>query len=159
MLEINRKLKLKKEVIVLKSILIVLLLGLLGAASASDVIAFVKNVEGESILKRSGESFAIKKGMQLFEQDIVDTGSNGKVGLSFNDGTGIALGVKSVLVIDRYLFDPAQKKFAFDIELKKGVGVFESGKIGKLAPEKVNFKVRQGVIGIRGTKFLVEVEE
>lgn len=144
----------------LKSVLIIVIIGLSIVASASsEVVAFVKSVEGESVLKRDNEAFSIKKGMQLFEQDIIETGSTGKVGLSFNDGTAIALGVKSVLVIDSYLFNPAQKKFAFDVELKKGVSVFESGKIGKLAPEKVNFKVRQGVIGIRGTKFLVEVED
>jgi len=44
------------------------------------------------------------------------------------------------------------------VTLPKGTIVFESGKIGKLAPEKVTIKVPQGIIGIRGTKFIVEAE-
>lgn len=80
------------------------------------------------------------------------------MGISFNDGTRIAIGSKSILVIDNYLFAPSRKDFRFDLSLQKGTAVFESGKISKLAPEKVHFKVPQGVIGIRGTKFVVEAE-
>jgi hypothetical protein len=35
----------------------------------------------------------------------------------------------------------------------------ETGKIGKLAPQNFAFQIPQGTIGIRGTKFIVDVEE
>ncbi|NOX16251.1 MAG: FecR domain-containing protein [Epsilonproteobacteria bacterium] len=51
-----------------------------------------------------------------------------------------------------------KNKFAFDLNMKKGLASFESGKIGKLAPKVVHFRVPEGTIGIRGTKFYVEVK-
>ncbi len=42
--------------------------------------------------------------------------------------------------------------------MSKGLATFESGKIGKLSPESVRFRIPEGTIGIRGTKFYVEVK-
>ena len=90
--------------------------------------------------------------------DELKTSKNTNVGLSFNDGTRIALGSNSHFKIDGYLFAPAHNDFRFDMTLASGTALMESGKIGKLAPQKVSIKAPQGIIGIRGTKFIVEVE-
>jgi hypothetical protein len=128
------------------------------SAVASESVAFIKSVQGNAIVKRDNTVVLAQKGVSLFSNDILQTGSDGAIGISFNDGTRISLGSKSILVIDDYFFAPSQKDFRFDLSLQKGTAVFESGKISKLAPEKVHFKVPQGVIGIRGTKFVVEAE-
>ena len=124
----------------------------------NDTVAFIKNLKGDVNIKRENTLIAAKKGEKLFSHDVVSTSKKGGVGLSFNDGTRISVGESSVIEIDDYLFDPSKKAFRFDLSLHKGSAVFESGRIGKLAPDKVSFKVPQGVVGIRGTKFLVEVE-
>lgn len=128
------------------------------SAVASESVAFIKSVKGDATIKRENSVIPIHSGVALFSNDILQTGSDGAIGISFNDGTRIALGSKSILVIDDYLFAPSRKDFRFDLNLQKGTAVFESGKISKLAPEKVHFKVPQGIIGIRGTKFVVEAE-
>lgn len=128
------------------------------SAIASESVAFIKSVQGDATIKRENSVLPTHNGAALFSNDILQTGSDGAIGISFNDGTRIALGAKSILVIDDYLFAPSRKDFRFDLSLQKGTAVFESGKISKLAPEKVHFKVPQGVIGIRGTKFVVEAE-
>jgi len=141
---------------VLKSIVFLIAVSL--GASASEAVALIKNVKGESTLKRENTIFPAEKGELLLRRDVIQTGENATMGLSFNDGTRLSVGPKSILVIDDYLFQPAKKNFRFDLTLQKGTAVFESGKISKLAPEKVKFRVPQGVIGIRGTKFVVEAE-
>lgn len=128
------------------------------SAHAQESVAFIKSVKGDVLVKRDNGSHSAQKGEKLFSHDVIQTGEKGGTGLSFNDGTRISVGSKSILAIDDYLFAPSQKAFRFDLSLHKGSAVFESGKIGKLAPEKVSFKVPQGVVGIRGTKFVVEVE-
>lgn len=125
---------------------------------AAESVAFVKSIQGESTLKRDSVTRALQKGEKLFAHDVIQTAAHSTVGISFNDGTRIALGAKTTLAVDEYIFEPSQKSFRFDVTLSKGRAVFESGKIGKLAPEKVSFKVPQGVVGIRGTKFVVEAE-
>lgn len=124
----------------------------------SQPVAFIKNVSGNAVVKRDNTLHSLQKGEYLFSEDTIETAKNANVGLSFNDGTRIAIGPNSVFTIDNYLFAPAQKDFRFNVTIPKGSIVFESGKIGKLAPEKVNIKAPQGIIGIRGTKFIVEAE-
>ncbi|MDD3596712.1 FecR domain-containing protein [Sulfuricurvum sp.] len=141
---------------ILKSIVILMMMTL--NVFASEAVAFIKNVRGETVVKRENAILPAEKGEQLLRRDVIQTGATGTLGVSFNDGTRVSVGPKSVLVIDDYLFQPSEKVFRFDLTLQKGTAVFESGKIGKLAPEKVNFRVPQGVIGIRGTKFVVEAE-
>lgn len=125
---------------------------------ACDEIALIKSVQGDVTLKRVKETFPAQRGGVICENDLIQTGEKGMIGVSFNDGTLLSIGSKSMLVVDTYLFAPSQKKFAFDLTLHKGTAAFESGRIGKLAPQKVRFKTSQGIVGIRGTKFVVEVE-
>jgi len=141
---------------VLKAFALILILVL--SVEANESVAFIKSTKGDVTIKRENVMHLAKNGEKLFSHDVIQTGKKGGLGLSFNDGTRISVGENSILEIDDYLFDPSKKAFRFDLSLHKGSAVFESGRIGKLAPEKVSFKVPQGVVGIRGTKFLVEVE-
>jgi len=61
-------------------------------------------------------------------------------------------------VINKFIVKPSKKKYDVDLKLKKGKAVFSSGKIGKLSPKSVKFRIPEGIIGIRGTKFAVEVK-
>ncbi len=124
----------------------------------SGPVAFIKNVSGNAVVKRDNALHSLQKGEYLFSGDTIETAKNTNMGLSFNDGTRIAIGPNSIFTINNYLFAPAQKDFRFDVTLPKGTIVFESGKIGKLSPEKVTIKAPQGIIGIRGTKFIVEAQ-
>lgn len=121
-------------------------------------VAIVKNVNGKVFAKRAKANVKLYAGNQLQKGDILITQKDSSIGVIFHDGTLLSLGQNSVLSIDKYLFKPATNQFAFDINMKKGLATFESGKIGKLAPKSVNFRVPQGTIGIRGTKFYVEVK-
>ncbi len=124
---------------------------------AQDV-AIVKKVSGEVFAKRVKVLEKISIGSKVQESDIIITKTNSSVGLIFEDGTIISLGENSVLSINKYLFRPAKNEFLFDVDMSKGLATFESGKIGKLAPQSVKFRVPEGVVGIRGTKFYVEVK-
>ncbi len=124
---------------------------------AQDV-AIVKKASGEVFAKRLKVLEKIYIGSKVQESDIIITKTNSSVGLIFEDGTIISLGENSVLSINKYLFRPAKNEFLFDVDMSKGLATFESGKIGKLAPQAVKFRVPEGVVGIRGTKFYVEVK-
>ena len=120
-------------------------------------IAIVKTIKGTVSVKRSYSISAIKVGDFLNEDDILITEQDSSVGLIFTDGTKLSLGAKSYIVLEKYIFEPKTKQFAFDLNMSKGKALFESGKFGKVAPEAVKFKVPQGIIGIDGTKFYVKV--
>lgn len=128
-------------------------------ALGSEPVAVIKELQGSATVKRNEVLYPLHQGDYLYSGDTLQTTKQTNMGLSFNDGTRIAIGSETRFVIDEYLFAPAQQNFAFNVHLPKGSMVFESGRIGKLAPEKVKIKTPQGIIGIRGTKFAVEVEE
>lgn len=122
-------------------------------------IAIAKSVNGNVQVKRDSVYLNVVRGSELQSGDIVQTSDNASVGLVFNDGTVLSVGPKSMLELNKYLFKPSSKEYDFDVTLKKGTTAYESGKLGKMAPQKVAFRVPQGSIGIRGTKFIVDVEE
>ncbi len=126
--------------------------------SFADHIGMVKNFYGDVKVKRSNKLLPVNKGFRLQDNDLIITDSKSGVGLIFKDGSTLSLGERSIFSIKRYLFSPKDKKFDIDLKLKKGKAAFSSGKIGKLSPESLKFEVSQGIIGIRGTKFLVEVK-
>lgn len=125
---------------------------------ANEYVALAKDAIGNVQVKQEKGSKPIKSGDKLFVNDVIVTGKKSNVAIVFNDGSVLKLGEKSFLTIDNFVFEPLEKEYDFKLNLKKGVGVFESGKIGKLAPKSFNMKIPQGVIGIRGTKFIVDVD-
>ena len=143
------------EVVMLRVALLMLLF--ISYLFSAD-IAIVKKLDGEVFAKRKSEMVKLKVGDQLQVGDTLITQLNSSIGIIFHAGTIVSLGEKSILSIDKYLFKPVEKNFKFDIDLHKGIASFESGKISELSPESVKFKVPEGTIGIRGTKFYVEVK-
>lgn len=140
--------------------LLVLLLGWLlcgPAAAAAEDIAIVKQVQGEVTLKRAGAIREVRQRDKLQAGDILMTGANAQVGVIFHDGSVLSLEEKSFLRVEEFIFQPIENQFIFKLYLQKGTALFESGKIGSLSPENFSFGIPAGTIGIRGTKFLVEV--
>ena len=124
----------------------------------AEDIAIVKKMTGEVSAKRADKTIPLAIGQKIQEGDLIVTKSNSDIGMIFEDGTIVALGENSILSVDKYLFKPATNEFLVDMDMQKGIASFESGKIGKLSPESVKFRVPEGTVGIRGTKFYVEVK-
>lgn len=135
-----------------------LILLLLSSSFIVANVAIVKKTTGEVEIKRSGKVITIKKGSMLKNGDIIFTKSKSSIGVIFDDGTTLSLGEKAIFVIHQFKVKPSKKEYKVDLELKKGKAMFRSGKIGKLSPKSVKFRIPEGAIGIRGTKFVVEVK-
>jgi len=126
--------------------------------NANDGIAIVKSTAGKVSVKRLDDTLPIKPKDRLLVGDILITGGNSRVGIIFHDGSVLALEENSFFRIKEFVFQPIEDKFDFKLFLKKGTALFESGKIGTLSPKSFRFEIPQGTVGIRGTKFLVEVK-
>ena len=128
-----------------------------GTVEAASV-AVVKYVQGQVKVKHSGSVKELAEGDELASGDLLITGSDGAIGIVFSDGSLLSLQKNSYFKIRRYRFNPLKQQFDIKLFLKHGGALFESGKIGTLAPDKFLFEIPSGTIGIRGTKFLVEVK-
>jgi len=121
-------------------------------------VGIVKTMTGKVEVKRGGKTISLKKGSSVKNGDIIKTKAKSSIGITFDDGTRLSLGEKAIFVINKFIVKPSKKKYDVDLKLKKGKAVFSSGKIGKLSPKSVKFRIPEGIIGIRGTKFAVEVK-
>jgi hypothetical protein len=95
----------------------------------------------------------------IHARDTVKTGPNGSVGITFQDNSLLSAGPNSELVIERFVFDSTTHKGEFDTALKKGTLAVVSGKIVKQSPEAMRVKTPAAIMGVRGTEFVVKVDE
>jgi len=121
-------------------------------------VAIVKKLTGTVEVKRGKQTLIIKVGSKLNKGDIIISKAKSSIGIIFDDGSSLSLGEKAIFVIKTFIVKPSKKEYDVDLELKKGKAVFSSGKVGTLSPQSVKFRIPEGIIGIRGTKFAVEVK-
>lgn len=143
-----------------------LLLGLLLAfsvvlpTSAQDfgpAIGTVKVVDGEAAVERAGAVIAAVEGLDVHRADTLRTGRAGAVGVTLNDGTLISLGPNSRFELSSFEFAPQRDAFSFFGQILQGTMVYQSGRIGKIAPDNIQIKTPLSVVAVRGTRFAVRV--
>jgi hypothetical protein len=120
--------------------------------------AFVESVKGEVTIISSEMTVRAVQNMKVIPGDSIRTGANSSVGLIFDDDTVVSLGPDSEMEIDEFLFDPAERQLSFIARMIKGTFSFITGQIAKLAPQKVILETPGATLGVRGTKFVVEVD-
>lgn len=143
--------------------MVVLTVVLLLAASNSfgdeaAFIALVKNASGDVSVVRKDERIKVEPGTRLQQSDIIISGADSSAGVTFVDGTLLSIGPSSHVDLQQYVFEPIEEQYDFSLYLKKGQAVYSSGRIGKLAPEKVKVNTPRATLGIRGTRFIVNVD-
>ena len=137
---------------------VIIILFLFCSILFSQEVAIVKSLKGTVQVKRDNQTITLSLGSMLHNGDIIMTQSDSSVGIIFDDGSTMALGSKSIFSINRFVVDPVQQEFNVDLNLSEGSASFESGEIGQQDPESFKFHIPEGIIGIRGTKFYVEVD-
>jgi hypothetical protein len=129
-----------------------------GPALAND-IGQVKTAKGTVHVERDGKRLPASVGMPIRQSDALVTGADGTVGVTFSDNSLFSTGPNSVLVVDRYSFDSTTHAGRFDASLKKGTLAVVSGKMVKQSPDALKVRTPAAIMGVRGTEFVVQVEE
>ena len=140
---------------------IAFLAGLLIACSANaqDAIGYVKTATGDASVITGGNSVKAEPGTAVYLGSVLQTGSGSSLGVTFKDETVMSFGENTQLTVDKYLYAPSEGKFELDSKLAKGTLNYVSGVIAKLQPDAVSIRTPSGVIGVRGTQFLVKVAQ
>jgi len=122
-------------------------------------IGQVKTASGDVMIERAGASMPAKAGARLEAADIVRTGANGAAGITMSDSSLLSVGPNSVLALDTFSFDATTHQGRFDATLSKGSLAVVSGKIAKQSPESMKVRTPASVLGVRGTEFVVQVDD
>ncbi|PZF77891.1 iron dicitrate transport regulator FecR [Aestuariivirga litoralis] len=133
-----------------------LILGLLSAAALSlPASAAVKVGEAvEVTLRVTGQDGEIARGGAIHRDERIRTNASGVGGFRFDDGTKLAIGPNSTVVIDRYVYAGGSTAKRLAIGATKGTLRWISGKSDHSA-----YKIRtpSGTLGVRGTAFDIYV--
>ena len=119
----------------------------------------IKVSKGDVQIERNGKLMPAPVGAVIEVEDTVKTGLDGSVGITFQDDSLLSAGPNSELVIERFVFDSTTHQGEFDTRLKKGTLAVVSGKIVKQSPESMRIKTPAAIMGVRGTEFIVKVDE
>lgn len=147
----------KRFVVVLLVLGSVLTPGL--SAAAQETIGMVRNSAGTATVTRGGQILPAAAGTKLEAGDILNTGSDGSLGVILRDNSTLSIGPGSRLILRSFVFSPAEGKLGMFFHLSRGTLSYLSGLIGKLAPESARFETPVASIGIRGTRFAMKVDE
>ncbi len=119
----------------------------------------VKTLTGSATLTRAGETAPVVAGMTILSGDHLATAADASLGLTLRDDTTLSLGPNARLTLDNFVFDPAADKLGLAARLHRGTFAVLTGQIARLAPDRTKFTTPSANIGIRGTKFVVKVED
>ena len=122
-------------------------------------IGSVTELTGSAAIKRGKELIPVSKGTVIQTNDKVET-KNGKVKIVFKDNTTVSVTEHSSLVIDDFVYDPANAKGS-KIGLKAASGAvrYVSGNIASANPNAVKINTPTAAIAVRGTDFVMAVNE
>ena len=130
-----------------------------GVVDPND-IGMVKSYEGDVTFTRfeTKKTFGINGSEAVLFKDVAETEEESRLQLVFDDNSELTLGEDSAVEINQMIFDP--KKNIRDITVKVAFGKLKV-KASKLNTADVNFKIETptAVIGVRGTEFVVDVND
>jgi hypothetical protein len=127
-------------------------------AFAEPAIGQIKSSAGAVSLLRGGESRNVAAGERVFQSDVLVTGPDGSVGITFADNSMLSLGPESRLSLDRFRFDTTTHEGAFESSLEQGTLAVKSGQIVKQTPEAMKVRTPGALLGVRGTEFVVRAD-
>jgi hypothetical protein len=96
-----------------------------------------------------------KVGDLVYRGDVIQTGSDGALGITFADGTSFNVSSNARMEVNEFVYDPNGHANSTLLSLTKGTFTFIAGKVAHTGDMKVDTPV--GTMGIRGTAPRVEI--
>ncbi|MGH8648320.1 MAG: FecR family protein [Burkholderiales bacterium] len=124
--------------------------------SAND-IAQIKTLSGTVMVERGSQRILASAGLKLMQADVIRTGIDGSVGITFIDNTLMSAGPNSALSLDQFSFNSTTHEGRLDASVRSGTLSVISGKIAKQSPEAMTVRTPAAILGARGTEFFVQV--
>ena len=145
---------------VIRGCLMALALTAAAEASAQPAAAAgrIKLVSGEAFVIRQNATTPAQAGAQVFVADSVRTGSEGRVAITLRDDTRLAIGPNSDVRLSAFEFAPGESRYAMTLRVARGLLAYVSGRIAKLSPESAQLETPSALVGIRGTRLVIQVE-
>jgi len=141
------------------ALLIALLTAVPAYAQAPAPAGRVKLAAGMAFVVHEGRRIPAAVGTPVYEQDSLATGADGRVGITLRDDTRLSIGPQTTIEISRFVYAQSDSQFSFVLRVVRGVVAYVSGRIAKLSPDAVRLETPSAIIGVRGTRLVLQVAE
>jgi hypothetical protein len=127
------------------------------ADAPEEPIGNVATVTGSASVIRNDQTTPLKVKDDIYLNDVVQTGANSALGITFIDATTFNLKASTKITIDNYVYEDGGKNNAAIFDVAKGTAAFVAASVAKTGDMKITTPT--ATLGIRGTTGLVEVPE
>src|SRR3954452_8426806 len=127
------------------------------ADAPEEPIGNVATVTGSASVIRNDQTTPLKVKDDIYLNDVVQTGANSALGITFIDATTFNLKASTKITIDNYVYEDGGKSNAAIFDVAKGRVAFVAAAVAKTGDMKITTPT--ATLGIRGTTGLVEVPE
>ena len=127
-----------------------------GGPAPDQVIGHVTKLTGSATAVRNGVSITLNMGDNVHKGDVVQSGSDSSLGITFIDGTVFGLSSNARMVLNEMIYNPNGSNNSSFLTLVQGTISFVAGATAKHGDMKV--ETPTATMGIRGTAVLVEID-
>jgi hypothetical protein len=127
-------------------------------AAAMAEIGRIKSVAGSASIIRGKAVTPAAPGQQLLVSDVLSTGANGRIGVTFIDNSRFAVGPNSRIALSQFEFDDTTHKGRSLTTVERGSLGIVSGQIAKENKDAMKVRTPTSLLAARGTTFVVEVK-
>jgi hypothetical protein len=124
-------------------------------APGAKLVGHVVKMTGSASIVRNGVAIVVNTGDNLYQNDLVQTGSNSTLGLVLDDGTTFNLLQNARLLLNELNYDPNGTSNSSLMTLIQGAASFVAGQVAPTGDMKVATPV--SVLGIRGTAVVLDI--
>ena len=103
----------------------------------------------------SGDVGQTKVGDLVYRGDVIQTGVDGALGITFADGSSFTVSKNARMEVNEFVYDPKGQSNSSLLSLTKGTFTFIAGDVAHTGDMKVDTPI--GTMGIRGTAPRVEI--
>jgi hypothetical protein len=119
-----------------------------GAGEAAERIGVAAAAQNDVSGIQGGTSRALAAGSQVFQEEIIRTGTQSMAQLLFLDETSLSIGPLSEVTLDRFVFNPATGVGDVVLSTARGALRFITG---SQSPSNYRLRTPFASIGVRGT--------
>lgn len=129
----------------------------LAAQPAWAEIGRIKRSMGSASVERGKAMLSTKAGFVLLPGDTLVTGKDGQMSMTFIDDTRFAVGPNSRVSVDQFDYNRKSQTGSFVTKVNRGSLAVVSGQIARSKPDAMKVRTPTSLLGVRGTRFIVEV--
>ncbi len=126
--------------------------------TADDQVGQVATLQGTATVTRGNAApAALKVNDGIFKKDMLETGDNSSLGVTFDDETTLSLSANARIVVDEFVYQEGGNANSAVFNVARGTVAFVASLVAKTGDMKITTPT--AALGIRGTTGIVDVPD